>query len=160
MPANCTCSVQEGRTIYRAQPSSRAGLALTRRPAQSTLNLHRLVHGALREWLQKRDWLDRWIQNATTQLLRVFPDNDHGRSKWRRLLPHAKYALSHGLAEREGGDRLTLVLECAMTLYSDGRYDEREKLFLQVMDARKRVLRDEHLDTLTIINNLALTLKG
>ncbi|KAH7060961.1 kinesin light chain 3 [Paraphoma chrysanthemicola] len=131
---------------------------ITRRPAESALDIHRLVHDALREWLQKKIWLDKWTQNAIMQLLRVFPDDDHGsRSKWRRLLPHAKHALSHSLAEEKGGDRLMLVWKCAMTLLSDGRYNECEKLFLQVMETFKRVLGDEHLDTLTSMANLGLT---
>ncbi|KAF2022483.1 hypothetical protein EK21DRAFT_83286 [Setomelanomma holmii] len=129
---------------------------VTRRPAESAFDLHRLVHLALREWLQKQLQLGQWTQHAITQLLRVFPDHDHGnRSKWRRLLPHAKYALSYGSAEGEGDDRLTLVCRCAMTLYSDGRYNEAEELFVQVMETRKRVLGKEHPFTLTSMANLA-----
>ncbi|KAF1972661.1 hypothetical protein BU23DRAFT_580764 [Bimuria novae-zelandiae CBS 107.79] len=57
---------------------------VTRRPAKSALNVHRLGR------------FQQWTQRTITQLLRVFPDQDHNkRSKWRRLLPHAKYALSH-----------------------------------------------------------------
>ncbi|KAH8727390.1 hypothetical protein GQ44DRAFT_825097 [Phaeosphaeriaceae sp. PMI808] len=134
---------------------------VARRPAESALDLHQLVHRALREWLQKQEWLGHWTQNAITRLLRVFPDHSHGsRSKWRRLLPHAKYALSHSLTEQEGGDRIILVQKCAMTLYSDGRYNESEELFVQVMETRKRMLGDEHPDTLTSMANLALTYRN
>ncbi|KAF1975254.1 hypothetical protein BU23DRAFT_435962, partial [Bimuria novae-zelandiae CBS 107.79] len=45
----------------------------------------------------------------------------------------------------------------AMTLYSDGRYEEAEELEVQVMETRKRVLGEEHPDTLTSMNNLAFT---
>src|SRR4051812_27263119 len=83
--------------------------------------------------------------------------NYGSRSKWRRLLPHAKYALLHSLAKEEGGDRLILKWKCAMTLHSDGRYDECEKLFLQVMETFKRVLGDEYPSTLTTMANLAST---
>ncbi|KAF2834451.1 kinesin light chain 3 [Patellaria atrata CBS 101060] len=131
---------------------------IIRRPAESALDLHQLVHRALREWLRKQEKLDQWTQNAIKQLLRVFPDPAHGnRSKWRRLLPHVKYALSHSLVEQEGGNRLTLAWKYAMTLYSDGRYNESEELFVQVMETRKRVLGDEHPDTLTSMANLAST---
>jgi hypothetical protein len=71
---------------------------ITRRPAESALNVHQLVHQALRERLQVQGRLRQCTQSAITQLLRVFPDNNHvNRSKWRRLLPHTQYALSHKL---------------------------------------------------------------
>ncbi|PSN64154.1 HET-domain-containing protein [Corynespora cassiicola Philippines] len=134
---------------------------ITRRPAESALNLHQLVHHALRRWLQTQERLDEWTQHAITRLLGVFPNHEHGnRSKWRRLLPHAKYALSHGLPEKHGVDRMPLAWKCAMTLHSDGRYNESEELFVQVMETISRVLGDEHPDTLTSMANLAFTLKG
>jgi tetratricopeptide (TPR) repeat protein len=129
---------------------------VTRRPAQSALDLHGLVHCALREWLQQQGWLRKWTQEAIKQLLQVFPDDDHlNRSKWRRLLPHTQYALSHSLTEDDDGERLGLVLKCARTLYSDGRYKEAEELQMQVMETRKRVLGNEDPSTLTSMANLA-----
>ncbi|KAH8724301.1 hypothetical protein GQ44DRAFT_618470, partial [Phaeosphaeriaceae sp. PMI808] len=41
-----------------------------------------------------------------------------------------------------------------------GRWKEAEELEVQVMETRKRVLGEEHPDTLTSMNNLAFTLKG
>ncbi|KAF2726443.1 HET-domain-containing protein, partial [Polyplosphaeria fusca] len=93
---------------------------VTRRPAESSVDLHQLVHHALREWLQGQERLDKWTGNAIRELRRVFPDNNHGsRSKWRRLLPHAKYVLTHSSAEKDRGDRLELAQKCAMALYND-----------------------------------------
>jgi tetratricopeptide (TPR) repeat protein len=134
---------------------------VTRRPAESALDLHGLVHSALREWLQQKGRLWKWTQRAIKQLLQVFPDDDHvNRSKWRRLLPHTQYALSHSPTEDGDGERLGLVRKCAMTLYSDGRYKEAEELFVQVVETRKRVLGEEHPDTLTSIANLASTYRN
>jgi hypothetical protein len=88
----------------------------------------------------------------------VFPDGDHSnRSKWRRLLPHAQYALSHSPAVDDDEERLQLASRCATTLSSDGRYEEAEELQVQVMQGMKRVLDDEHPDTLTSMGNLAST---
>jgi hypothetical protein len=134
---------------------------VTRRPAESALDLHGLVHSALREWLQQQGRLRKWTQKAITQLLQVFPDDDHvNRSKWRRLLPHTQYALSHSLTEDDDGERLILVRKCAMTLYSDGRYKEAEEMYVQVMETTKRVLGEEHLSTLTSMANLASTYRN
>ncbi|KAK7177485.1 kinesin light chain [Paraphaeosphaeria sporulosa] len=131
---------------------------VTRRPAESALDLHRLVHQALRERLQVQGRLGQWTRRTITQLLRVYPDDDHSnRSKWRRLLPHAQYALSHSPADDDDQERLRLAWKCAMTLYDDGRYEEAEELQVQVMQTMKRVLGDEHPDTLTRMANLAST---
>jgi hypothetical protein len=134
---------------------------VTRRPAESALDVHRLVHQALRERLQVQGWLQHWTQHTIIQLLQVFPDNDHNnRSKWRRLLPHAQYALLHSEKEDDNEGRLDLVRKCALTLDSDGRYKEAEALQVQVMQMRKRVLGDEHPDTLTSMGNLASTYRN
>ncbi|CAN9196253.1 unnamed protein product [Alternaria alternata] len=131
---------------------------VTRRPAESALDVHRLVHQALRKRLQVQGRLIQWTKRAITQLLCVFPDDDHSnRSKWRRLLPHAQYVLSHSLADNNDNERLRLASRCATTLLSDGRYKEAEELLVEVIETRKRVLADEHPDTLTSMNNLAST---
>jgi hypothetical protein len=44
-----------------------------------------------------------------------------------------------------------------MALYSDGQYKAAKELFVQVMETRKRVLGDEHPNTLSSMGNLALT---
>jgi tetratricopeptide (TPR) repeat protein len=131
---------------------------ITRRPAESALDVHRLVHQALRKRLQVQGRLVQWTQRTITQLLQVFPDSDHGnRSKWRRLLPHAQYAVSHSPVDDDGEGRLALASKCATALYNDGRFEEAEELQVQVMQTRKTLLTDEHPDTLLSIGDLALT---
>ncbi|KAK7177352.1 Kinesin light chain 5 [Paraphaeosphaeria sporulosa] len=131
---------------------------ITRRPAQSALDIHQLVHQALRERLQAQGQFQQWTQRTITQLLQVFPNDDHNsRSKWRRLLPHVQYALSHSPTDDDDEERLDLLWKCAMALYSDGRYEEAEEMFVQVIETRKTVLGEEHPDTLTSMANLAST---
>jgi tetratricopeptide (TPR) repeat protein len=131
---------------------------ITKRTAESALDLHRLVHLAIRNWLQKQGLLSQRTQVAITRLLEVFPDDNHGnRSKWRRLLPHAKYALLFGRTGQESEARANLVQKCAMTLYSDGRFIEAEAYFHEAVQNLRRVLGEEHPYTLTSMANLALT---
>ncbi|KAF2675782.1 kinesin light chain [Lentithecium fluviatile CBS 122367] len=134
---------------------------VTRRPAESALDVHQLVHSALRGWLQRQERLDQWTQHAIARLLRAFPDNNHGnRSKWRRLLPHARYALSHEVPKEDKGDSIVLACKCAIALFSDGRYDEAEELFVQVVETYSRVLGEEHPYTLACMTNLASTYRN
>jgi tetratricopeptide (TPR) repeat protein len=131
---------------------------VTRRPAGSALDVHQLFHQALRKQLHLQGRLIQWTQRTITRLFQAFPDIYHtNRSKWRRLLPHAQYALSHSLADDDDEERLKLASKCAMALSSDGRYGEAEELEVQVMQTRKRVLTDEHPYTLASIASLALT---
>jgi tetratricopeptide (TPR) repeat protein len=134
---------------------------VTKRTAESALDLHRLVHVSTRNWLQEQGLLSQWNQVVVTRLLEVFPDNNHGsRSKWRRLLPHARSALSSGLTEQDNEATTNLVWKCAMTLLEDGRWMDAEELFVQVMETSSRVLGEEHPDTLTSIANLASTYRN
>jgi hypothetical protein len=130
---------------------------ITRRPAESALDVHRLVHDALRKRLQVEGKLQEQMQYTITQLLQLFPSHDHNnRSKWRRLLPHAQYVLSHSQND-DNKERLNLAWKCAMALYSDGRYNAAGQLFVGVIETRKRVLGDKHPDTLSSMANLAST---
>jgi tetratricopeptide (TPR) repeat protein len=132
---------------------------VTKRTAESALDLHRLVHVSTRIWLQEHRLLSQWTQVVVTRLLEVFPDNEHGsRSRWRRLLPHAKYALSSDPNEQDNEARTNLASKCAITLLTDGRWREAEGLFMQVMETRKRALGVKHPSTLTTMNDLALVL--
>ncbi|KIV98307.1 uncharacterized protein PV09_09845, partial [Verruconis gallopava] len=104
-----------------------------RRPAVSAVDLHRLVHLAVRRWIENYESIDKWTETAVRRLVEVFPDHNHGnRSKWRRLLPHARYALSRGSIDLDNDDRMTLIWKCAMSLYEDGQHNEAEGLFVQV----------------------------
>ncbi|KAJ4329605.1 hypothetical protein N0V87_010721, partial [Didymella glomerata] len=131
---------------------------VTRRPAESAFDVHRLVHQALQEQLQVQGRLHEWNQRTITQLLQVFPDDSHSnRSKWRRLLPHAQYVMSHS-ERNDDEERSNLARQCATALYSDGHYKEAEELFVQVMETRRRTLGHEHANTLTIFSRLGLVL--
>ena len=131
---------------------------VTKRTAQSALDLHRLVHLSTRNWLEKQELLSKWTQIAITRLLEVFPDDNHGnRSKWRRLLPHAKFALSFGLPGQENEARMNLARKHAAALSSDGRFNEAEAYFNDALQSCKEILGPEHPSTLVITANLAST---
>jgi len=131
---------------------------ISRRPADMALDLHRLVHLAMRNWLRKEELLARSAEKAIKRLEDVFPDDDHkSRSVWRMYLPHALFALESHLVDTDGKSRINLMWRCGMCLYRDGRWKETEVLFGKVMETRNRVLGAEHPDTLTSMAKLAST---
>jgi tetratricopeptide (TPR) repeat protein len=134
---------------------------IIRRPTDLALDLHQLVHLATRNWLRKERLITQWTETAISRLQEVFPDHDHKkRSVWRTYLPHALYALLSDVVDKELEDRIDLAWKFAMCLYGDGRFNEAEFSFNEVMETRMRVLGAENPSTLTSMNNLALIYKN
>lgn len=131
---------------------------ISRRPADLALDLHRLVHLATRNWLRKEKLPVQWTERAIARLEEVFPDHGHkNRSVWRMYLPHARYVLESDIVDLDGEKRMNLIWRYGNCLYSDGRWNEAEGSFGQVMEIRKRVLGADHPSTLSSMNNLAST---
>jgi len=130
---------------------------ITRRPADESLDLHRLVHLATRNWLRMENCDTEWVAKAIARLDCVFPSHDHkNRDLWRAYLPHAQYLVGSDLGNGVR-ERLSLLMKLGQCLLSDGRYNDAEKPFLEVMEANKMVLGEEHPATLTSMANLAST---
>ncbi|PVH67508.1 FabD/lysophospholipase-like protein, partial [Cadophora sp. DSE1049] len=129
---------------------------INKRQADSSLDVHRLVHLATRNWLWREKSLVQWSETVVNRLDDVFPNHSHqNRSIWRRYLTHARYALRSQLIDQDAKRRIDLAWKVGNCLDSDGRWKEAESLLVQVTKFRKKVLGDEHPDTLTSMNNLA-----
>ncbi|KAL9027364.1 MAG: hypothetical protein Q9196_004100 [Gyalolechia fulgens] len=131
---------------------------ITKRSEDLALDLHRLVHLTVRNWLRNQGMLAEWTRRAVARLGEVFPDHEHrNRAVWRMYLPHARYALQSNLIAEDDAIRIDLEWKIAMCYYSDGRFDEAETFFREVMEFRTIMLGAEHPDTLKSIVKLALT---
>ncbi|OCK74986.1 HET-domain-containing protein, partial [Lepidopterella palustris CBS 459.81] len=134
---------------------------IVKRGEPTAFDLHRLVHLASRNWLQKEGALSQLAQVAIERLDELFPDHKHqNRIQWRLLLPHAAYVLRSNTVKQDNNRRLDLAWKYAMSLYIDGRYGEAEVPFKEVFQTRKRVLGEEHPSTLTSMANLASTYRN
>ncbi|KAF4633228.1 hypothetical protein G7Y89_g4890 [Cudoniella acicularis] len=130
---------------------------ITKRPGNQSLDLHRLVHLATRNWLQQKQLLLEWTGRAIARMAEVFPNSNHkNRTLWRTLLPHAHCILESNVLSESVEWRLPLLEKFSGCLYSDGRHDEAERTVSQVLEIREKVLGQEHPDTLASMNNLAL----
>ena len=133
---------------------------VSRQSAGQSLNLHRLVHLATRNWLTKEDSLARWEAKAIARLEEVFPNNSHAnRGIWRAYLPHAQYILGSTLRVGDTSQGLGLCEKFGLCLLSEGRYNEAKTPLLQAMEGREKALGKEHPSTLTSVSNLALVLQ-
>src|SRR6266516_113168 len=134
---------------------------ITNRPADLAVDIHRLVHLATRNWLRKEELLAHWTCRVIARLAEVLADGGHhNRVVWRTYLLHACYALRSDPVDEDGEDRIDLGWKYGICLYHDGRYNEAEILFDQVMETRKRVLVSEHPSPLPSMANLASTYRN
>jgi tetratricopeptide (TPR) repeat protein len=130
---------------------------ITRRTEDLAIDLHRLVHLTIRNWLRNKGVLAEWTRKAVARLEEVFPDHEHmNRAMWRTYLPHAHYVLESNLIAKDNQSRIDLEWKIALCYYSDGRFDEAEVFFREVMEFRTNVLGAEHSDTLKSVGKLAL----
>lgn len=131
---------------------------VTKRSDDLALDLHRLVHLTVRNWLRTQNLLAQWTCRAVERLEEVFPDHEHrNRAVWRMYLTHARYALVSSLVEKDDPIRISLEWKIAMCYYHDDWFNEAETLFREVMEFRTIALGPEHPDTLKSITQLALT---
>ncbi|KAI9775783.1 MAG: hypothetical protein M1816_005768, partial [Peltula sp. TS41687] len=125
-----------------------------------TLDIHRLVHLATRNWLAKEGSLASWEGKAVARLNEVFPSHDHeNRRVWRAYLPHVQYISGFTLRVEDTNQGLGLCEKFGLCLLSDGRYSEAKKPLLKVKEGREKALGKEHPHTLTSVSNLALVLQ-
>jgi len=134
---------------------------IVKRAADAALDLHRLVHLATRNWLQQNDLLTQWTGKVIIRLEDVFPNHSHeNRSVWRTYLPHISYVLISDMVPKDNEKRIDLAWRFGLCLLSDGRYNEAETPFLEVMQRYRRVLGQENPNTLTSMANLASTYRN
>ena len=112
---------------------------MTRRPASSGLDLHRLVHLAARNWLSENGQITEWASKAVTQLVEIFPNDKHkSRSVWRAYMPHASYALLSTDVGQNRENRIKLLGKVGVCLLNNRRFNKAEGHLVQVIEKGRR----------------------
>ncbi|KAF9894417.1 hypothetical protein FE257_007920 [Aspergillus nanangensis] len=120
------------------------------------ISIHSLVHIASRNWLRENSLLNYWVERVADQLDEAFPDDHYtNRALWREYLPHA-LALMRGKEFQELlTDRTNLTDKIARCLAIDGRFNEAEVLYHQLIQIEQAKNGAEHPNTLISMANLA-----
>ncbi|KXX73750.1 Nephrocystin-3 [Madurella mycetomatis] len=129
---------------------------ITLQDGGDSFDMHRLVRLAMRNWLanQKQGCIAGVIQRLSD----VFPFPEHeNRDVWMSYLPHAQAALAFKDADDDEA-KGRLLETTAIAVARLGKYGEAEQMQRQALELRKKVLGEEHPDTLGSINNLATIL--
>ncbi|OIW26061.1 HET-domain-containing protein [Coniochaeta ligniaria NRRL 30616] len=160
IPQSLLPPVSSRKKVTDAMGTLKAYSFITKGGADSAVNIHRLVHMATRNWLRKEELLLTWTDKAITRLLDVLTDANEHNQEWRPYMPHAHYTLNSSLAHEDRNDRVYLLSHYGRCLDYDGRYREGEAQFEQLLKIEKRVLGEEHPNTLGSMHNLAITYYG
>ncbi|XWW96507.1 hypothetical protein V2A60_004482 [Cordyceps javanica] len=128
-------------------------------PRTDFLDMHRLVHLAMRNWLkQDEKTFSLWMHKAVTRLDAVVPAGYYESiNVWRLYLPHARRVFQSGLTGKAVEQETSLVWKLGLLTYFDGWYSEAESCFLHVTETHKTKLGVDHPSTLTSMGNLAVT---
>ncbi|KAM0670877.1 hypothetical protein ACQRIU_001272 [Beauveria bassiana] len=131
---------------------------VSRQPATVFLDMHRLVHFAMRNWLKREKTFSVWMHKAVTRLDAVFPAGDHeSRNVWRLYLPHARRILPFCFSGEAGEQESSLAWKFGLCTYEDGWYSEAESCFSHATETDKTRLGADHPSTLTSMAKLAST---
>jgi tetratricopeptide (TPR) repeat protein len=114
----------------------------------------------MRNWLKTRNELSLWSGRALKQVAEVFLFPEHeNKATWTIYLPHAQSVLSFqeysSEFEESQRDLLFNVGECFRI---SGKYKEAGCMNRGALELRDKALGQEHPDTLSSMNNLALVL--
>jgi tetratricopeptide (TPR) repeat protein len=127
------------------------------------LFVHRLLQTVVRGDMEAE--AERAWSAAAVRLLRAgFPYPSDAIVTWpecERLLPHVIAVADHGQCLQVEPDAcLWLQNQAAVYLWSRGQYRQALMLLERALAVRRRVLGDDHPDTLLSMNNLAVTRAG
>jgi tetratricopeptide (TPR) repeat protein len=122
------------------------------------INLHRLVHISMRNWLRQNALFSHWIQRAADQMRNVFPDDPYtNRGLWRECLPHALSLVYEDEFTAQWKDYVDLIDNIADCLYEEGKFNEAEVLYTELLRIKQENTGPNHPSALYSMAQLAVT---
>ncbi|KAF2826854.1 hypothetical protein CC86DRAFT_445782 [Ophiobolus disseminans] len=127
----------------------------------ATFEMHSLVQLATRRWLIANGKLERWKQQFVSNLRDTFPTGEY--KNWiacQALFAHVKAAVGQQPEDKSSlAEWATLLYRAAWFAERIGNIADAEMLAIKAMKARKKVLGQEHEDTLWSVAMVGLAFK-
>ncbi|KAK9331790.1 hypothetical protein V1520DRAFT_54798 [Lipomyces starkeyi] len=127
------------------------------RRVDNSLDIHRLVHIATRNWLRNTR-LREILQGSNFQIHRNISDCRIYKSRYLEDLTY-RMSDSHSRSIMSGLELIMFLTRYGLCL-SDGMYFEAELLLTEVAESTEQTLGDEHPSTLSSMGNLASTCRN
>jgi len=127
----------------------------------TTFGMHGLVQLATRQWLKAHEQQEKWKQQFIKNLYAELPTGEY--ENWARcqtLFPHAQSAVAQQPEAQESlRDWASILYKAAWYTWGMGKWVEAEGMSVQAMKVRKRILGQEHSDTLDSMAIVGLVYK-
>ena len=116
----------------------------------TTFEMHGLVQLAMKKWLEAHKQIERWKRQFIKNLDAELPTGEYENwEKCRALFPHAQSAAAQRPKEQDSLlDWASILYNAAWYALRMGKGVETENMAVHVMKVRKKILGDEHSDTL------------
>ncbi|KAK0516318.1 hypothetical protein JMJ35_000921 [Cladonia borealis] len=123
-----------------------------------TFEMHALVQLATRKWLEANGQLEQWKQSYIHNLSAEFPNGEYENWKYcQTLFPHAKSAIiQRPKAEGSLREWASLLHNAGWYAYEKGSINEAVDLSEMAMKVRKKILGQEHRETLDSMDMVGL----
>ncbi|KAF1834779.1 hypothetical protein BDW02DRAFT_568747, partial [Decorospora gaudefroyi] len=129
--------------------------------SSTSFEMHALVQLATRKWLENNSKLERWKQQFVSNLCVAFPIGEY--ENWavcQALYAHAKAALGQEPKDKSSiAEWATVLYRAAWFAERTGNIADAEMLATKAMKARKKVLGQEHEDTMWSVAMVGLAYK-
>jgi tetratricopeptide (TPR) repeat protein len=124
----------------------------------TTFEMHGLVQLATREWLKVNKQQERWKEQFIRNLDAELPTGEYrNQVKCQALFPHAQSAVTQQPNEHDAlRDWASILYKAAWYAWRMGKGVEAEIMSVQAMKVRKRILGQEHSDTLDSMGMVGL----
>jgi tetratricopeptide (TPR) repeat protein len=131
---------------------------VVKRPANDTIDIHRLVQLAARSWLKAENQWHVWVDKTIQRLVEIVPFGGHEkRELWTPYLPHA--IQTTGLSENGAVEGWMFLMErighCERLL---GHYRTAEGIHSQLLRRKQKALGEEHPSTLASMHEMGVAL--
>ncbi|PVH69017.1 TPR-like protein [Cadophora sp. DSE1049] len=131
---------------------------------QSVFEMHALVQLSMRTWLEAKGDLESWRRHYCKILCNEFPTGEYNNwARCQELFPHAQSAAAQKPEEQDSVlDWASVLYNAAWYAWRMGKGVETESMAVHSMKVRKKILGNEHNDTLDgmAIVGLAYNLNG
>ena len=162
IPEDLLCEAHESKVAYHtAIGNLKAFSLIVEQSGGKVFGLHRLVQLSMRLWLEEHQSLLEWQAKAFDAVSRCCPSNESYEtwSSWETLSPHIKIVMGYNLAtEPYLLGRASILTHAALYDVRRGKYRYGRQKSEEALVIRKKLLGEEHLDTLESINCLAVVL--
>ncbi|KAJ4176050.1 hypothetical protein NW755_014637, partial [Fusarium falciforme] len=132
---------------------------ITKREEGASIDMHRLVRLAMRNWLDQEGQARKTYCGVIGRMEEVFPFPEHeNRAIWMKYLPHARIVLESDEKCDDGEAISSLLFNVAGGFSMLGSYQQAEMMYRQALELRKKVVWKEDAFTRASMNNLARVL--